>query len=315
MCLIFQPLFGCIARAKCRLFLRKFSWGVMENNHKSCNTCLRTMQSHSVFIECANCHHVYHVKYINAARNIAIPSALWYCMHCMQTISPFNHIEDNQAFFSDHGMCLWLSFSVSWIEHQDVHSLWNERKHNTAFTEMDPEIQLYSSTHHAINTRCEYFIEDTFLTISLKNVSFGTNSHYFVSIWRACPNNELKLYINSLNFKFSVIFLTENWLDESKQDLFDLEGYNCLHKFRKEKRGGGVPLYVENGIDFINMPDLEYFDSEMESLFIEAEGSGFNLSSNIAIAVIYRMPNTSLDIFNDLIASILNTTTRVNILC
>ena len=93
------------------------------------------------------------------------------------------------------------------------------------------------------------------------------------------------------------------------------EGYNCLHKFCKEKRGGGLSLYVANGIDFMNRPDLEYFDSEMESLFIEAEGSNFNLSSNIIIAVIYRMPNTSLDIFNDRIASILNTITREDKLC
>ena len=118
-----------------------------------------------------------------------------------------------------------------------------------------------------------------------------------------------------MNFKFSVIALTENWLDESKQDLFDLEGCICLQKFYEEKRGGDVSLYVENGIDFINRPDLEYFDSEMESLFIEAEGSRFNLSSNIVIAFIYRMQNTSLDIFNDRVASILNTIIRENKLC
>ena len=90
---------------------------------------------------------------------------------------------------------------------------------------------------------------------------------------------------------------------------------SCLHKFRKGKRGGGVSLYIENGIDFINIPDLEYSDSEMESLCIEAEGSSLNLSSNIVIAAIYRMPNTSLDIFNDRVANILNTITRENELC
>ena len=58
------------------------------------------MQSHSVFIECTNCHHVYHVKCINVDRNNVIPCALWYCMHCLQTIFSFNHIEDNQDFFS-----------------------------------------------------------------------------------------------------------------------------------------------------------------------------------------------------------------------
>ena len=34
---------------------------------------------------------------------------------------------------------------------------------DTLFTEMDPDIQFYSSTHYALNTRCDYFIEDTFL--------------------------------------------------------------------------------------------------------------------------------------------------------
>ena len=53
----------------------------------------------------------------------------------------------------------------------------------------------------------------------------------------------------------------------------------------------------------------------MESLFIEAEESSFNLSSNIVIAVICRMPNTSLDILNDRVANILNTITRENKLC
>ena len=35
---------------------------------------------------------------------------------------------------------------------------------NTPFTEMDPDIQFYSSTLNALNTRCDYYIEDTFVT-------------------------------------------------------------------------------------------------------------------------------------------------------
>ena len=41
---------------------------------------------------------------------------------------------------------------------------------NTPFNEMDPDIQFYSSTHYALNTQCDYFIEDTFLkNITEKN--------------------------------------------------------------------------------------------------------------------------------------------------
>ena len=146
----------------------------MENNHKSCNICLRKVQSHSVFIECANCYHVYHVKCINADRNNVIPGALWYCMHCLQTIFPFNHIEDNQEFFQ------W-SWNVSRI------ILFNFMKWTPfplkPFTEMDPDIQFYSSTHSALNTQCEYFIGDTFLTnITEKNKFQNKLSSFHINV-------------------------------------------------------------------------------------------------------------------------------------
>ena len=188
---------------------------------------------------------------------------------------------------------------------------------NTPFTEMDPDIQFYSSTHYALNTRCDYYIEDTFVTNIAEKIQYKKKLSLFHNNVKSLPKHydELESYINSLNFTFSFIALTENWLDESKKDLYDLQGYSCLHKFRKGKRGDGVSLYIENGIGFTNRSDLEYFDTVMESLFIEAEGSSFDLSSNVIIAVIYWMPNTSLDIFDDRIANIMNTITRENKLC
>ena len=276
------------------------------------------MQSHSVFIECANCHHVYHVKCINADRDDFISNAPWYCIYCLQTILPFNHIEDSQEFYSVIMECV-SDHPYQFHEMNDkVFTPFEiNESTDTPFTEMDPDIQFYSSTPYALNTRCDYFVKDTFLTnISGKNQYKNKLSLFHINV-KSLPkhHDELELYINSLKFKFSVIALTENWLDESKQDLFDRQGFNCLHKFRKGKRGGGVSLYIENGIDFINRPDLEFFDNEMESLFIETEGGSFNLSSNIIIAVVYRMPNTSLDIFNDRIGNIMNIITRENKLC
>ena len=71
--------------------------------------------------------------------------------------------------------------------------------------------------------------------------------------------------LQSLDHDFSFIGLTETWLDENKQDLYDLPGYNCIHRYREGRRGGGVSLYMRNGISFTNRNDLEYFDSEMEN--------------------------------------------------
>ena len=53
--------------------------------------------------------------------------------------------------------------------------------------------------------------------------------------------------------------------------------------------------------------DIEYFDSEMESLFIEIDKDVFGTSSNIVIGVIYRIADSSMDIFSDRMNDVLNT--------
>ena len=55
--------------------------------------------------------------------------------------------------------------------------------------------------------------------------------------------NELKNYLDSLNCKFSFIGLTETWLDEH-----DISNYTCLHRYRQNRKGGGVTIAVRNGI-------------------------------------------------------------------
>ena len=56
--------------------------------------------------------------------------------------------------------------------------------------------------------------------------------------------NEFLLYLDSIKFKFSIIGLTETWLDENKHGLYDLDNYTNIYKFRNVKRGGGVSLYL-----------------------------------------------------------------------
>ena len=123
------------------------------------------------------------------------------------------------------------------------------------------------------------------------------------------------MYINSLKLEFTMITLTETWLDKSKQDLYDMPKYNCINRFRKQRRGGGVSLYIRNDIKYMSRPDLEYFDGEMESLFIEIDKNVFNLASNVVVGVIYRMPNTCMEIFNDRMSDIMNIVQRERKTC
>ena len=198
----------------------------------------QTKQSQSVCIECANCHHVYHVKCINANREDIISNALWYCIHCLQIILPLNLIEDSQEFYSVIMECVSdHPYQFHETNDNDFISFEINESTDTPYTKMDPDIQFYSSTHNALNTRCYHFIEDTLFTnIAGKNQYKNKLSLFHIYV-KSLPkhHDELGLYINSLKFKFSVKALTLNWLGESKQDIFDPQGSNCLHKFCKGK--------------------------------------------------------------------------------
>ena len=61
--------------------------------------------------------------------------------------------------------------------------------------------------------------------------------------------------------------------------------------------------------------DLDYFDSEMETVFIEIDKCIFGTDSNIVIGVIYRMPNSSVDVFNHRISEVMNVIQKERKLC
>ena len=53
----------------------------------------------------------------------------------------------------------------------------------------------------------------------------------------------------------------------------------------------------------------------METVFIEIDKCIFNTDSNIVIGIIYRMPNSSVDVFNDRIADVMNVIQKEQKLC
>ena len=128
-------------------------------------------------------------------------------------------------------------------------------------------------------------------------------------------HNELKIYLDSLHVTFSFITLSETWLDEFKHELYDINGYCFEHRYRTARKGGGVTLAIKNGIPYISRCDIEYFDREMESLFIEIDKDVFGTPSSIVIGVIYRMPDSSVDMFSNRMNDVMNTIQNERKLC
>jgi len=55
---------------------------------------------------------------------------------------------------------------------------------------------------------------------------------------------KIQEYLRSLKYKFSVIALSETWVNEVRGVDFCMEGYEVYHCNRRDKRGGGVALFV-----------------------------------------------------------------------
>ena len=79
------------------------------------------------------------------------------------------------------------------------------------------------------------------------------------------------------------------------------------HNVRSTKSGGGVALFVRNGIDYHVRNDLTVMNESLETLFIEIDKDVTNSHNNIIIGVYYRPPGTDISIFSEE----LNTTVKL----
>ena len=173
--------------------------------------------------------------------------------------------------------------------------------------ETDPDVQIYSENHYIQSTSCDYYFEDDFNSKIGNACDSADKLSFFHMNIKSPPkhHNELEIYLGSLQVKFSFIGLSETWLDECKHDLYDIDGYSCVHRYRTTRKGG-VTLAIKNEIPYMTRCDIEYFDSEMESPFIEIDKEVFGTSCNIVIGIKYRMPDYSVDIFSERMNDVLN---------
>ena len=81
--------------------------------------------------------------------------------------------------------------------------------------------------------------------------------------------NELEAYLSNLCHNFSIVAITETWFTDLTVDTYSLQGYTHEYEYRKNRSGGGVSLFIREGISYLMRKDLNVFDQNMESLFIE----------------------------------------------
>ena len=102
--------------------------------------------------------------------------------------------------------------------------------------------------------------------------------------------DKLKDFLNDIKGKFSVIVLSETWIDDDKADLnslFHIQNYSFIHEKKTNRKGGGLGIYVHKTLDYKILPNLAKSTENIESFTIEIDNKN---SKNILISAVYRPP-------------------------
>ena len=105
---------------------------------------------------------------------------------------------------------------------------------------------------------------------------------------RSIPHNldHFTNFLNWIDIEFSVLAFSETWIQPHNEQCYNVIGYNAEHNCRLNKAGGGISLFVKNGIEYYKRSDLQFTTPTIESLFIEIDKDVFKSSNNIVIGVV-----------------------------
>ena len=97
--------------------------------------------------------------------------------------------------------------------------------------------------------------------------------------------------LSSLRVSFDIIGISETWILEPN-DLIQIEDYKFICNGRKNRKGGGVGLYIKDDKNYKVRKDLSIHNEDiMESLFIEIIN---DKNKNIIVGAIYRAPDSDV---------------------
>ena len=279
----------------------------------NCFTCKRRILRHSRSIQCTFCKNSYHIAClphsIQGDTDID-QNEKWLCFQCVETIFPFNHFDDDYLFLE--------SISEYWPKHakfpfQKLKNYefnpfdLNENDSLASIYNSDPDLQYFNDQTSINAINCDYYLEESFIDKASKLCNSDNGFSLIHLNIRSVPKNlsHFSNYCHGLPHTFSVIGLTETWLNERTRDLYGIDGYQHFSLVRDRKRGGGVSLFVQNDFNVTTRTDLGIMNENIEALFIEIQADVTQLMKNCIIGNVYRPPAQDINEFYNSLAEIL----------
>ena len=164
---------------------------------------------------------------------------------------------------------------------------------------LDPDYNHFQ--HNPIDFKS--FTIDTFKDFSPSiSESFSLFHHNARSITATGRMEDYDILFDMVDNPFDILIFNETWLTKDKSDLCKFNGFQSLHhirpidnNFNLKERGGGISIFIKNGINYIIRNDLTKMLPFMESCFIE-----INLNhKKFLIGGIYRPPDSNANLFTE----------------
>ena len=135
--------------------------------------------------------------------------------------------------------------------------------------ELEQDIDPDHNFFDYLNNTCCYFTDEQYNDLITKPVH-GISIVHFNSRSLYANFKSIKDYLNKFKKPFNIIALSETWLCPEKGFDFELNGYEFNYMNRRGKKGGGVALYIENGLNYKIVESMTTaIDDLMECITVE----------------------------------------------
>ena len=284
-----------------------------------CNLCNHRVLGHSYKLQCSLCATWCHVNCLHLftrddyERTRSSDSG-WSCPKCNECTFPFNQLDDQEFTY-----CLTSLRTDDFLRIHGIENMlfspyeMNDIDLNNPCFAIDPDSQYLNTTTATNSSDCKYYTSSS-LEKEIINLANPKPFSVFHLNIRSAPKNlsELNNFLSTLAIHFTCIGLTETWISNNTSSSINISGYSHIHKFRDNRRGGGVSLFLNEGIPFFVRDDLTVCTDLYECLFVEIDKQYVGTDKNIVAGVIYRIPGTDIKEFNIYFRDTLNVIKREN---
>ena len=277
----------------------------------ACPICKRRTQQHSIKILCNSCQAEIHYNCSGLLLDdfeIALSNGNWFCRLCVEGFFPFNHFDDDLDFMKCIEEISQSSDIVARLQNNaKIFNPFDINEDDNDIIEyhgdIDPNKCYFNEYSCKLFKNCNYYTDDSFnKCLSRHSISDNSFSVAHLNI-RSIPANfsAFLSYMENLEHCFTVIGLSETWLNPTNVSAYGISGYNYVHRTRSTRKGGGVSLFVSEKSICSEMANHCMVNDYIESLFVKITNNGMTF----VIGIVYRPSNSDIVQFTETLNDIL----------